>query len=409
MKRRILESEEKLLVDDLDDVGSKFNSREDLIYSILQICEEIADCIGINFWGPTQKELESYTDEELEQAFKESESTLKYSIGQMNDIDYSDHEDNKRYFDDLDAKSSEDSEIEDLADLGPEDGEEFHAFAGMGKGRHGRNRIHEVETNEAWSWKKNLGKDKFKIDNRGKVWGDGGDWDDHIDTNEYQDSGPPNAQSDILQPLQPVYEKLKNERCGEKSKKVIKALKKDPNVKNPYAVYQSKKNKGELEENKITIGQLRRIIKEELQQSIKTQELSSEIEDWVKQHRAELEKFYASNPKAAAAVQKAASNQNQHVNENDYDPNDIVAGAKDYYKDLYNKSDVKRAAGGFLFGGIPLTLMLPEPLRNSLFNSIGEFGTIAGASLGALLVGHLLDVSAHATKYADKKKNQKMR
>jgi hypothetical protein len=47
--------------------------------------------------------------------------------------------------------------------------------------------------------------------------------------------------------------------------KLVKALKKDKNIKNPWAVAWSKYNKGELKENtKITIGDLRKLIKEEL-------------------------------------------------------------------------------------------------------------------------------------------------
>jgi hypothetical protein len=61
--------------------------RQDLIDSILLNYEDYADNVGINFIGPTDKELESYTDEELEQAFKESESDREYSVGQMNHLD----------------------------------------------------------------------------------------------------------------------------------------------------------------------------------------------------------------------------------------------------------------------------------------------------------------------------------
>ena len=61
--------------------------RQDLIDSILLNYEDYADNVGIGFSGPTDKELESYTDEELEQAFKESESAREYSVGHMNHLD----------------------------------------------------------------------------------------------------------------------------------------------------------------------------------------------------------------------------------------------------------------------------------------------------------------------------------
>lgn len=102
-------------------------------------------------------------------------------------------------------KDNDDVEIDNLVNLGSEEGEEFHGFAGMGKGRRGRNKIHETEQDEV---------------------------------------APPGGE------------------------KLVKALKKQKGVKNPWAIAWSKYNKGELKENtlsnKITIGQLRQVIKEEL-------------------------------------------------------------------------------------------------------------------------------------------------
>jgi hypothetical protein len=117
--------------------------------------------------------------------------------------DYADNdEDNQEFYKDLDKKNSSDDEISTMVNLGPEQGDEFHSFAGMGKGRLGRNKIHETETDEV---------------------------------------APPGGE------------------------KLVKALKKNKDIDNPWAVAWSKYNKGELKENnKITIGDLRKLIKEEL-------------------------------------------------------------------------------------------------------------------------------------------------
>lgn len=211
MKKRILESEEKLLVDD-DGINGKSdpldNLEKDDLYSHYSDLYKEKHNIRPRWVHPSDVSVE-----ELRRMIDD----LYQDSGYFDDEDdYFDREDNKEYFDDLDAKSFDDSEIEDLAGLGPEDGEEFHTFAGMGKGRHGRNRIHEKETNEV---------------------------------------APPHGED------------------------VVDALKKKKDVKNPWAIAWSKYNKGELKENtvsnKITIGQLRRIIKEEL---LKIESLS-EIEE----------------------------------------------------------------------------------------------------------------------------------
>jgi len=201
MKKRILESEEKLLVDD-DGINGKSdpldNLEKDDLYSHYSDLYKEKHNIRPRWVHPSDVSVE-----ELRRMIDDLYQDPGYSD---DEDDYSDREDNKEYFDDLDAKSSEDSEIEDLAGLGPEDGEEFHTFAGMGKGRHGRNRIHEKETDEV---------------------------------------APPGGE------------------------KLVKALKKQKGIKNPWAIAWSKYNKGELKENtmsnKITIGQLRQIIKEELE------------------------------------------------------------------------------------------------------------------------------------------------
>jgi len=112
----------------------KEDRRQDLIDSILLNYEDYADNVGIAFIGPTSKELESYTDEELEAEFETSESDLRHSqVDDDEKEDDFDSEEDNQYWDDLDSKSSEDSEIEDLAALGPEDGEEFPKFTGMGR------------------------------------------------------------------------------------------------------------------------------------------------------------------------------------------------------------------------------------------------------------------------------------
>jgi hypothetical protein len=92
-----------------------------------------------------------------------------------------DYKGNESYYNDMEAKNNDDAEIDNLANLGSEEGEEVHGFAGMGKGRHGRNRIHETEQDEV---------------------------------------APPGGE------------------------KLVKALKKQPGVKNPWATAWSKYNKG---------------------------------------------------------------------------------------------------------------------------------------------------------------------
>jgi len=120
--------------------------------------------------------------EELKQMLNDLHDIPDYDL----DDNYHDYKGNEKYYDDLNAKHVTDIEINDLANKGSEDGDEFHSFIGMGKN---------------------------------------------------QD--------------------LKS--------KIYKALKKQPGVKNPRPPALSKYNKDELKENnKVTIGQLRQIIREEL-------------------------------------------------------------------------------------------------------------------------------------------------
>lgn len=55
--------------------------REDLIDSILMYNEEYADNVGINFIGPTQEDLQNFTDEELEQELKFAKTSYEGSVG----------------------------------------------------------------------------------------------------------------------------------------------------------------------------------------------------------------------------------------------------------------------------------------------------------------------------------------
>lgn len=122
---------------------------------------------------------------------------------------------NESYYNDMQAKNNDDAEINNLANLGSEEGEEVHGFAGMGKGRHGRNKIHEEKP-----------------------------------AHDYEECGVCGYDHEYDFP-----------HLSDETMKKIKKLHSD-------VVYQSKKNKGELKENtmsnKTTIGQLRQIIREEL-------------------------------------------------------------------------------------------------------------------------------------------------
>jgi hypothetical protein len=111
------------------------------------------------------------------------------------------HEDN-RFYTDLDNAELDAASMRIAAREPHHPFEDLPSHAGMGFGRRGRNKIHETETDEV---------------------------------------APPGGE------------------------KLVKALKKDKKVKNPWAVAWSKYNKGELDESsKITIKELRTIIKEEL-------------------------------------------------------------------------------------------------------------------------------------------------
>jgi len=68
--------------------------RQDLIDNILLNYEEYADNVGIGFIGPTFKELESYTDEELEEEFEISESDREHSSSYGENLGPLDIEDN---------------------------------------------------------------------------------------------------------------------------------------------------------------------------------------------------------------------------------------------------------------------------------------------------------------------------
>jgi len=62
--------------------------RQDLIDSILMYNEEYADNVGISFIGPTQEQLQSFTDAELEQELKFAKSSYEGSTSNdMTDVD----------------------------------------------------------------------------------------------------------------------------------------------------------------------------------------------------------------------------------------------------------------------------------------------------------------------------------
>jgi hypothetical protein len=116
--------------------------------------------------------------------------------------DYADDDDDDRFYTNLDNAELDAASMRIAVREPYHPSEDLPSHSGMGFGRRGRNKIHETETDEV---------------------------------------APPGGE------------------------KLVKALKKDKNIKNPWAVAWSKYNKGELKENtKITIGDLRKLIKEEL-------------------------------------------------------------------------------------------------------------------------------------------------
>ena len=111
------------------------------------------------------------------------------------------HEDD-RFYTDLDNAELDAASMRIAAKEPYHPSEDLPSHSGMGFGRRGRNKIHETETDEV---------------------------------------APPGGE------------------------KLVKALKKNKDIDNPWAVAWSKYNKGELKENnKITVGELRKLIKEEL-------------------------------------------------------------------------------------------------------------------------------------------------
>ena len=181
---------------------------------------------------------------------------------------------------------------------------------------------------------------------------------------------------------------------------------------------------------KITVKQLRRIIKEEVSNA----HIESNIEDWAEENKQEIEKFFASNPKAVQTVKKAA----QLVGESNLREGDslstdderaakygkrfaadiergakygkhLAAGAKDYYM---SPNAEHHSAGGALTGlvfggagaGLGLLQLMPDGLRDSLTSAMGGADhTMVAAIVAAVLAGHLGDVASHAKKYADKR------
>jgi hypothetical protein len=159
---------------------------------------------------------------------------------------------------------------------------------------------------------------------------------------------------------------------------------------------------------KITVKQLRTIIKEEVSKA----HLDSKIEDWVEQHREELEKFFASNPKAAKIVTKAASLGEGRIREDNaskFNAEKFAAGVKDYYTSPNAAHhDVAGAATGLIFGGagtgLGLLAMMPGSLADSLVNAIGGApSAIVAGTVAAILAGHLGDVVSHAQTYAGRR------
>lgn len=175
---------------------------------------------------------------------------------------------------------------------------------------------------------------------------------------------------------------------------------------------------------KITITQLRRIIKEEaaeaqaknvIQNEIKP-ELKDAIENWVEENRAQLEAFYQENPEVAAAV---------------VDPNtkqELTSAVEDEIKQQTSELNEKEGSGGELamsglfLGPIATMALLPNSLTDSLANSLGRvdpllnqfqpeyFGASAVMMLSSMTVGVLLGALADvALNKLGKKKNESVR
>ena len=179
---------------------------------------------------------------------------------------------------------------------------------------------------------------------------------------------------------------------------------------------------------KITVKQLRRIIKEEVSNA----HIKSKIENWAEENSEELEEFFASNPKAVQKIKKAAQLGESNLREGDSLSADderaakygerfaaniergakygerLAAGAKDYYMNpSAGDHSASGAVTGLTYGG-PLAslglLQMPEGLRDSLTSAIGGADhTMVAAIIASVLAGHLADVASHAKKYADKR------
>ncbi len=218
MKKRILESS---IIDD-----NQFNSDDkDYLYS--EYSDVYKEKYGIRPRWVHPKDL---SVEELKQMLDELYD--EPGNGWADDFEESDtprdYKGNENYYDDMKAKDDDKVETDKLVNLGSEEGEEFHGFVGMGKGRHGRNRIHEEKS---------------------------------VDDHEYDF---PHLSDETMKKIKKLHNKT-DEVAPPGGEKLVKALKKQPGVKNPWAIAWSKYNKGELKENnKVTIGQLRQIIREEL-------------------------------------------------------------------------------------------------------------------------------------------------
>lgn len=163
--------------------------------------------------------------EELKQMLNDLHNIPDYDL----DDNYHDYKGNEKYYDDLNAKHVTDAEIDDLANKGSEDGDEFHSFIGMGKNHNGKNKIY-----------KSLIKENFKERSEKEQL-----FDVYSDIYKIKTG---------VRPRGVFSEKQKEQLSIEDLNKLIDELQKEPSY-----------DEGELEENnKVTIGQLRQIIREEL-------------------------------------------------------------------------------------------------------------------------------------------------
>ena len=135
---------------------------------------------------------------------------------------------------------------------------------------------------------------------------------------------------------------------------------------------------------KITVNQLRRIIREEAQRAMNEQEGNQEIMSILNSHRDEILNHLKSNPNAIAAL----------LNPQTKNKLSAEISKSQQLQEIDGNMPANLTASGVL-GGPMMAMMLPDSVLQQLYSNLGHNGSMAAMVAAGMITGFLADLAIH--------------